>query len=74
MTTKQVIQEKIDILPETKYAEVLNFLNSLIKNQIDDDARQEDKEWSQFSLEQAMNGLEDDFSSEYTEQDLKIKW
>jgi hypothetical protein len=74
MTTKQVIQAKIDILPETKYAEVLDFLNSLIKSQIDNNSQQENQEWSQFSLEQAMMGLEDDSSSEYTEQDLKIKW
>jgi hypothetical protein len=74
MTTKQVIQAKIDILPENKYAEVLDFLNSLIKDQMNNDAQQENQEWSQFSLEQAMMGLEDDASSEYTEQDLKIKW
>jgi hypothetical protein len=74
MTTKQVIQAKIDILPETKYAEVLDFLNSLIKGQMSNDAQQENQEWSQFSLEQAMIGLEDESSPEYTEQDLKIQW
>ncbi len=74
MTTKQVIQAKIDILPETKYAEVLDFLNSLIKDQMNNDAQQENQEWSHFSLEQAMVGLEDEYSPEYTEQDLKIKW
>jgi hypothetical protein len=74
MTTKQVIQAKIDILPENKYAEVLDFLNSLIKDQMNNDAQQENQEWSQFSLEQAMTGLEDDSLPEYTEQDLKIKW
>jgi hypothetical protein len=74
MTTKQVIQEKIEILPESKYTEVLNFLNSLIESQIDYDAQQENREWSQFSLEQAMTGVEDDLFPEYTEQDLKIKW
>jgi Protein of unknown function (DUF2281) len=38
MTIKQIIQSKIDILPEQKQAEVLNFLNFLIANQtkIDD--------------------------------------
>jgi hypothetical protein len=74
MTTKQVIQAKIDILPENKYAEVLDFLNSLIKDQMNNDTQQENQEWSQFSLEQAMIGLEDESSLEYTEQDLKIKW
>jgi hypothetical protein len=74
MTTKQVIQAKIDILPETRYPEILDFLNSLITSQIDDDSQQENQEWSQFSLEQAMIGLEDELSPDYTEQDLKIKW
>jgi hypothetical protein len=74
MTIKQVIQEKIDILPESKHVEVLNFLNSLIESQIDCDTQQENQEWSKFSLEQAMVGLEDELLPEYTEQDLKIKW
>jgi hypothetical protein len=33
MTIKQIIQSKIDILPESKQAEVLIFLNSLIESQ-----------------------------------------
>ena len=38
MTIKQIIQSKIDILPEQKQAEVLSFLNFLIASQtkIDD--------------------------------------
>jgi hypothetical protein len=74
MTIEQIIQAKIGILPESKQAEVLIFLNSLIENQTEIDARQENAEWSQFSLEQAMQGLEDDLLPEYTEQDLKKKW
>ncbi len=74
MTIEQIIQAKIGILPESKQAEVLIFLNSLIENQTEIDARQENTEWSQFSLEQAMQGLEDDLLPEYTEQDLKKKW
>jgi hypothetical protein len=74
MTIKQTIQEKIDILPESKQAEVLNFLNTLIESQIELHTQQENAEWSQFSLEQAMQGLENDLLPEYTEQDLKKKW
>jgi hypothetical protein len=74
MTIEQIIQAKIGILPESKQAEVLIFLNSLIESQAEVDARQENAEWSQFSLEQAMQGLEDDLLPEYTEQDLKKKW
>lgn len=74
MTIEQIIQAKIGILPESKQAEVLNFLNLLITTQTEVDAGQENAEWSQFSLEQAMQGLEDDLFPEYTEQDLKKKW
>jgi hypothetical protein len=41
MTIKQIIQEKIDILPESKQAEVLNFLNFLIASQTEFDPQQE---------------------------------
>jgi hypothetical protein len=74
MTIKQVIQERINILPESRHAEILSFLDSLIESQIDSDTQQENQEWSRFSLEQAMIGLEDDLLPEYSEQDLKIKW
>ena len=73
MTIKQVIQQRIDILPENKQAEVLGFLNSLIDSQLKLAAQQENEEWSRFSLEQAMVGLEDNLP-EYTEQDLTTKW
>ena len=71
MTIEQIIQVKIGILPEQKQAEVLIFLNFLIASQTEIDVRQENAEWSQFSLEQAMQGLEDDLLPEYTEQYLK---
>jgi hypothetical protein len=74
MTIEQIIQATIGILPESKQAEVLNFLNFLITTQTEVDAEQENAEWSQFSLEQAMQGLEDDLLPEYTEEDLKKKW
>jgi hypothetical protein len=74
MTIEQIIQSKISILPESKQAEVLIFLNSLIESQTEFNFQQESTEWSRFSLEQAMEGLEDDLLPEYTEQDLKKKW
>jgi hypothetical protein len=74
MSIKQIIQEKIDILSEDKQAEVLTFLNSLIESQSEEDIQQDNNEWSHFSLEQAMQGLEDDNLPEYTERDLKEKW
>jgi hypothetical protein len=74
MTIEKIIQSKIGILPESKQAEVLIFLNSLIESQTEFNFQQESTEWSRFSLEEAMEGLEDDLLPEYTEQDLKKKW
>ncbi len=75
MSIKQIIQDRIDVLSEEKQTEVLTFLNSLIESQHEyDHHQQENDEWSRFSLEQAMQGLEDDNLPEYTEQDLKEKW
>ena len=34
----------------------------------------ENEEWNQFSLEQAMRGLENDHLPEYTEADIIEKW
>jgi hypothetical protein len=74
MSIKQIIQAKIDILTEDKQAEVLTFLNSLIESQSGEDIQKNNDEWSRFSLEQAMQGLENDNLPEYTERDLKEKW
>ena len=38
------------------------------------DSDQENQGWNQFSLEQAMRGLENDNLPEYTEADLIEKW
>ncbi len=74
MTVKQIIQAKIDILPESKQTEVLNFLDSLIESDRELSTQQESLEWSQFSLTQAMQGLENDDLPEYTESDFLKKW
>ena len=73
MSIKQIIQDKIDVLSEEKQTEVLIFLNSLIEDQHKYDRQKENDEWSQFSLAQAVQGLEDDHLPEYTEEDLKEK-
>ena len=74
MTIKQIIQDKIDILSEEKQTEILTFLDSLIENHQEYNRQKENDEWSDFSIGQAMQGLEDDNLPEYTEEDLKEKW
>ena len=63
MTTAQAITEKIRNLPESAQREVLEFVESL--------AREEDTSWSHFSLASAMRGMEDEHSP-YSTADLRV--
>ncbi|MGB5596541.1 MAG: hypothetical protein WBM62_21240 [Crocosphaera sp.] len=67
---KQLIDQKLETLPEEIQKKVLDFVSLLIQENIET----ENTEWNQFSLEQAMQGLENDELPEYTEQDLIEKW
>ncbi len=70
VNTKKTISKEIEKLSDQEQEEVLNFVISLQqrKNEAENDA------WNQFSLQQAMRGLEDDNLPEYTEADLVEKW
>jgi hypothetical protein len=70
MSVKEIISQKIDNLSENKQIEVLDFIDFLLKKNLEE----ENEEWNQFSLEQAMKGLESDELLEYTEADLIEKW
>jgi hypothetical protein len=47
---------------------------SIQYNLLKKNPEEENEEWNQFSLEQAMKGLENDEFPEYTEADLIEKW
>jgi Protein of unknown function (DUF2281) len=70
MSVKKLISQKIDNLSENKQIEVLDFIDFLLKKNLDE----ENEQWNKFSLEQAMKGLENDEFLEYTEADLIEKW
>ncbi|WP_353929600.1 hypothetical protein WJM97_14950 [Okeanomitos corallinicola TIOX110] len=64
---KALIKEMIrEVLREEK----LTLYKPLLANR----NNTENEEWNQFSLEQAMRGLENDHLPEYTEADLIEKW
>lgn len=65
MTTVDQIARRINSLPETYKAEVFDFVEFLEMK-----AKMEETEWSAFSLECAMNGMEDE-PSIYSPDDLK---
>jgi hypothetical protein len=60
------IIEQIRQLPESKKAEVLDFVEFL-------KSKTDDKNWSEFSLSSAMRGMEDEVSP-YSLKDLKVSF
>lgn len=67
---KQLIDQKLETLPEEIQKKVLDFVSLLTQENIET----ENTEGHQFSLEQAMQGIENDELPEYTEQNLIEKW
>lgn len=70
MSIKELINQKIENLSESEQMKVLNLIDIIQQENL----KTENQLWSQFSLEQAMKGLENDLIPEYTEADLIEKW
>ncbi|WPF87590.1 hypothetical protein WEU38_12265 [Cyanobacterium aponinum AL20118] len=70
MSIKELINQKIENLSESEQMKVLNLIDIVQQETL----KTENQLWSQFSLEQAMKGLENDLIPEYTEADLIEKW
>lgn len=69
MVMNQTIQNYIEKLPASYQETVIDFLAFLLSRA----ERQEELEWSRFSLASAMRGMEDE-PSEYTLDDLKVRY
>ena len=74
MSTVEKINVHVQQLPQLFQIEVLNFVEFLASKLTDKDSRQAEKLWSQFSIAQAMRGLEDEAAPAYNKSDLKEKW
>ena len=70
MTTTQAIVKRLESLPEETREEVLDFVEFLASRDVEKSDRNADLAWSEFSLEAAMRGMEDE-ESLYTLDDLK---
>ena len=70
MVVTEVINSKMQNLPVVAQTEVLHFVEFL--SQKYEQESNEDKQWSELSLNQAMKGLEDE--TPYNEGDLQEKW
>ena len=74
MVVTEQINSKLQRLPNLYQQEVLHFVEFLSQKAMRGETETKEKLWSDFSLTQAMRGLEDNDAPEYTEADLKVKW
>jgi hypothetical protein len=74
MVVTEQINSELQKLPTLYQREVLHFIEFLSQKAMRGESGTEEKLWTDFSLMQAMRGLEDDDAPEYTEADLKGKW
>ena len=74
MSAKEQIADRLKMLPPPQQREVLDFIDFLAQRVAQREDASEEAEWTKFSLAQAMSGLENEDSPEYSEADLKEKW
>ena len=70
MTVAQRILQHLRSLPESKQAQVLDFVEYLEGKARARDREQEDADWSAFSLSEAIRGMESE-DHPYSTSDLK---
>ncbi len=70
MVVSEVVNSKMQSLPVAAQTEVLHFVEFL--SQKYERQESEDNQWSKFSLDQAMKGLEDE--TPYNEEDIQERW
>lgn len=74
MTATEQITDRLQKLPPPLQREVLDFIEFLAQKVAHREAVNEEAEWARFSLAQAMSGIDNEDSPDYTEADLKEKW
>jgi hypothetical protein len=72
MAIDERIQEYVQKLPASLQAEVLDFVAYLLDKVERDLFQQEEGQWADLSLAQAMRGMEDEATPLYTVADLKV--
>ena len=72
MLVTRKIHENVQKLPVPFQTEVLNFVEYLLIKSEREVAKEGDLNWSNFSLASAMRGMEDEDTSTYTMDDLKV--
>ena len=70
MTVAETIIQHVRTLPELVQIEVLDFIEYIETKTATQKCAQEEKDWTMFSLSQAMRGMEDE-RTYYGPEDLK---
>ena len=66
------VTNKLQKLPIAAQEEVLHFIEFIAQKF--ERKTDENQQWLEFSLAQAMRGMEDEDAPDYTEADLKERW
>lgn len=74
MIMTEQITARLEKLPPSLQREVLDFVEFLAQKVARREAVGGESEWMEFSLAQAMSGLEDEDVPAYSEADIKEKW
>ncbi|OLE52378.1 MAG: hypothetical protein AUG51_18365 [Acidobacteria bacterium 13_1_20CM_3_53_8] len=74
MIVTEQIADRLQKLPPSLQREVLDFIEFLAQKVAQREAASEEAEWMKFSLAQAMEGMENEDSPEYSEADVKERW
>lgn len=72
MFVTQRIHEAVRKLPESLQTEVLDFVEFLLTRVERNSAHQEEVDWSDFSLAEAMRGMEDEDDPTFSSGDMKV--
>ncbi|NOZ50474.1 MAG: DUF2281 domain-containing protein [Chloroflexi bacterium] len=72
MQVTEKIHKNVQMLPEIFQEEVLDFVEYLLTKSQQEMTRQDELDWSSFSLASAMCGMEDEDTPTYTMDDLKV--
>jgi Protein of unknown function (DUF2281) len=74
MNVTEQIANEVKTLPPEAQQEVLDFVGFLRTRLETRHSRKDDIQWSEFSIGNALRGMEEEAGPEYSEADLKERW
>ncbi len=74
MNVTERIANEVETLPPEAQQEVLDFVGFLRARLVTKESRVPDIQWSEFSIANALRGMEQEAGPEYDDADLKERW